>query len=400
VEFKSIVCLGLGFNQLEYVQAAKNFGYHIIGFDGDENAVCRNLCDESYSIRIDNYSEIVEMLGKYENLIGCISEQTDNALLTVGAVNSTFNLPGPSLDLVHAIKDKSYQRIKCEKLGIEQPDFCLYESKQNFLRVAETFINQYKNIVIKPCEGQSSIAVRSFSREALLECNSEELFKNLTEISGAKKFLVEEFVTGDDISIEGFVSQSQVYVLAVSHKTKFENNPMVDRVLKVIPYGEHEHKPEHELACKLVRGFSLDNSFFHIEAKKNGDSLSLIEWTVRGCGARLSSVLLSKMYDENMAAIRIGMLRDNYELPALECFDNIGLLQFFDHQNIQMKSLHSGIEKYTKNYVLHINNSSSSDFLGEHSQLLDGRSRPSNIIAVGANEIIESLLTHMSTIGK
>ena len=398
MKLRSVVCLGLGLNQLEYVQAAKNMGYHIIGFDSDENAICRNLCDESYSVRIDNYSEIVEILVSYENLVGCISEQTDNALLSVGAVNSAYNLRGPSLYLVHSIKDKFNQRVKCKKLGVEQPDFCLYEPKQNFLSVAEAFISQYKNVVIKPTEGQSSIAVRSFSKEMILECNSEELFKNLMEISCAKQFLIEEFVSGDDISIEGFVYQSEVHILAISHKTKFEKNPMVDNILQVIPYGEHEHAPEYELPCKLVRGFGLNNSFFHIEAKKNGDSLSLIEWTPRGCGARLSSVLLSKMYDENMAAIRIGMLRDNYELPALECLDNIGLLQFFDHQNIQMDILHSGIEKYTKNYVLHINNSCSSDVLGRHDQLLDGRGRPSNIIAVGTNEIIESLSTHMSTI--
>ena len=398
MKFKSIVCLGLGFNQLEYVQAAKNFGYHIIGFDGNDNAVCRNLCDESYNIRIDNHSEIVELLGKFENLIGCISEQTDNALLSVGAINSTFNLPGPSLDLVHSIKDKSDQRAKCKKLDVEQPDFCLYESKQDFLSVAETFISHYKNIVIKPCEGQSSIAVRSFPKEALLECNSEELFKNLTEISGAKKFLVEEFVDGDDISIEGFVFQSQVHVLAISHKTKFENNSMVDKVLQVIPYREHEHKPEYELACKLVKGFSLDKSFFHIEAKKNGDSLSLIEWTPRGCGARLSSVLLSKMYDENMAAIRIGILRNDYELPALKCLDKIGLLQFFDSQKIDIELLRSAIVKHTKNYILHINNFDTNDFLGEQSQLLDGRSRSGNIIAVGNNQIMKSLSIHMSNI--
>ena len=395
---RSVVCLGLGLNQLEYVQAAKNMGYHIVGFDSDENAICRNLCDDSYSVRIDSYSEIVEILIRYENLVGCISEQTDNALLSVGAVNSAYDLWGPSLDLVQAIKNKFNQRVKCKKLGVEQPGFCLYQLEQDFLSVAEAFIRQFKNVVIKPTEGQSSIAVRAFSKKMILESDSVELFKNLVEVSGARQFLIEEFVSGDDISIEGFVHQSQIHILAISHKTKYAKNPMVDNILQVIPYREAEHVPEYELASKLVRGFSLNNSFFHIEAKKNGDSLSLIEWTPRGCGARLSSILLSKMYNRDMAAIRVGMLRDNYEPPVLKSVDNIGLLQFFDHKNTHIDALHSGIEKYTKNYVLHVNDSCSRDFLGGHSQLLDGRSRPSNIIAVGNKEIIESLSTHMSTI--
>ena len=163
MQFQSVAFLGLGLNQIEYVQAAKNLGYYIIGFDGDENAVCKNLCDESYNIKIDNHQDIVEILKNYKNLTGCISEQTDNALMSIGVVNSTFNLSGPSLNVVKSIKDKLYQRIKCRELGVEQPNFCFYKSKQNFFSVAKTFITQYQNMVIKPCEGQSSIGVISVS---------------------------------------------------------------------------------------------------------------------------------------------------------------------------------------------------------------------------------------------
>jgi biotin carboxylase len=390
MQFQSVAFLGLGLNQLEYVQAAKNLGYYIIGFDGDENAVCKNLCDESYNLRIDNHQDIVEILKNYENLTGCISEQTDNALMSIGVVNSAFNLLGPSLNVVKSIKDKLYQRIKCRELGVEQPNFCFYKSKQNFFSVAKTFITQYQNMVIKPCEGQSSIGVISVSRKELLNCNYEELFENLSELSGTKSFLVEEFVGGDDISIEGFVYQSQVHVLAISHKTKFENNPMVDKILKVMPYAKDKHKSEYQLAEKLIKGFNLNNSFFHIEAKKNGDSLSLIEWTPRGCGARLSSILLSKMYGENIPAIRIGMLKNNYELPILKSPINEGLLQFFDHEILNIESLNSNIQKYTKDYVLYINNRHSNHVLDKHS-LADARSRPGSIIAIGSKNNLKSL---------
>jgi phosphoheptose isomerase len=68
MQFQSVAFLGLGLNQLEYVQAAKNLGFHIIGFDGDEHAVCRNFCDVSYTVRIDNCDKIIDYLQGHENL--------------------------------------------------------------------------------------------------------------------------------------------------------------------------------------------------------------------------------------------------------------------------------------------------------------------------------------------
>ena len=106
---QSIIFLGLGLNQLEYIQAAKNQGYHLIGFDGNLNAECRNLCDVSFTEKINNYETIINILKNFDNIIGCVSEQTDNGLITVGKINSFFDLCGPSLETVRLIKDKSLQ---------------------------------------------------------------------------------------------------------------------------------------------------------------------------------------------------------------------------------------------------------------------------------------------------
>ena len=171
MNFESIIFLGLGFNQLEYIQAAKNLGYHIIGFDGDKNAVCKNICDVTYCIRIDEHLKIADQLKVHKNLVGCVSEQTDSALRTVGVINSMFNLSGPTQDVVKFIKNKSYQRIKCRELKINQPNFISYNVKQNFLKEVGPFIKHYKKFVIKPVEGQSSIGVTPISREEILNCN-------------------------------------------------------------------------------------------------------------------------------------------------------------------------------------------------------------------------------------
>lgn len=384
----SIVFLGLGHNQLDYLLAAKNYGFYIIGFDKNNNAICKNLCDDSYEISIDYHKKIIQILKKYNSIKGCISEQTDSGLLSVGKINSYFNLKGPSFKKMKSIKNKSLQRIRSKILNINQPDFITYNSKDYFYNNANiNFINKYKKLVIKPYEGQSSVGVLSISNVELLNCKQDILFNNLYKITGAKNFLIEEFVGGDDISIEGFVYKTKIYILAICIKTKFKANPMVDRVLKVFPFEEKKHKLEKELVVKIVNGFKLNYSFFHIEAKKNLDSLSLIEWSPRGCGSRLSSILLSKLYKLDIPMIRIGMLMKNYKVPTFKNYKNIGLLQFFDYNIFNLNLLHSKISKYTNEYILQI--SQKKVFKKKlKKNLLDGKKRGCNIIALSkANKI-------------
>jgi len=395
MEFQSIAFLGLSLNQLDYIQAAKNLGYNIIGFDSDTNAPCHNLCNVSFPIRIDNHKLIIKELVKAENLIGCISEQTDNALLSIGIVNSTFNLLGPSHEIVENIKNKSLQRQKCKTLNIKQPDFVFCNTSDEFSKLVFKFLDKYKNIVVKPFEGQSSIGVKSISN---YEFNAHELvnlYNDLSLTSGSKNFLIEEFVNGDDISIEGLVFQSKIHILAICHKTKCQSNPMVDKTLKVFAYNLTNHKLEFQLAKKLVQGFGLDNSFFHIEAKKKS-SLSLIEWTPRGCGSRLSSVLLSRLYKKNIPVIRVSMFLKNYEFPKFSKPKDIGLLYFFDKDIASIEVLHSNIRRHIQEYDLDINFKNLS--YNSKKIILDGRSRLGNIIAIGSKVKIKNLYEELMQI--
>ncbi len=387
----SIVFVGLGHNQLDYVQAAKNYGFHIIGFDSNINGTSRSLCNDSFKIKIDDHKEIIRVLKNFKNLKGCVSEQTDNGLLSVGKINSYFNLNGPSFKQMQSIKNKSLQRLQSKMLNITQPDFITHNSENFFHNKAnKIFINKYKKLIIKPFEGQSSIGVISISRNELLNSKSDILFNNLSKISEGKNFLIEEFVVGEDISIEGFVYQSKVYILAVCTKTKSEVNPMVDRILKVFPYKEIEHKLEKKLAEKIITGFKVDNTFFHIEAKKNSNTLSLIEWSPRGCGSRLSSVLLSKLYKLDIPMLRVGMFTKNYRVPAFKNYKDIGLLQFFNYDIHNLGLLHSNISKCTNEYALQINKKKISK------KIRDARDRSWNIIAIAPVNKINYLSNYLS----
>ena len=104
---KYIVFLGLGINQIEFIEAAKSLGYKIIGFDRREPSYCREICDHYYQVAINKKYAVQEIVSNFTNIIGCISEQTDTALETVGFIITAFVFLFATLRYLHK---SSWQR--------------------------------------------------------------------------------------------------------------------------------------------------------------------------------------------------------------------------------------------------------------------------------------------------
>jgi len=62
---KKLLFLGLNYNQLPYLQAAKELGYLIIGIDQNSSAPGARLCDHFYQIGYDETDRLIELGKKY-----------------------------------------------------------------------------------------------------------------------------------------------------------------------------------------------------------------------------------------------------------------------------------------------------------------------------------------------
>lgn len=277
----TIVALGLSENQEPYLQQCKSLGYHVLGFDRDRAAKCITYCDEYYSLSINSVDLILEKI-KGRNLIGILSEQTDTGLVTLGTLNSVFSLLGLRSEASKIIRDKYKQRSFIQKHSLlKQP---IFASDQEINTKLISFID----VLEKPRSGQGSSGV---------------CVKKLKEIIPNDKKIYEEFLDGEDLSIDG-IFQNEAYVTAFCVKEKFKNT-FVDKTLLACICAPKELVDFINCAFKKL---NIDNVFFHAEFKRKDDCFYLIEFTTRGGGSGLSTIVSSYLTNLKMEVARIDLL--------------------------------------------------------------------------------------------
>lgn len=360
-----IVFLGLARNQLDYINAAKRFGYKIIGIDVDSFAIGVDSCDIFIKSSINDYENIGKEIKKFNSIIGVISEQTDNGLLTLGYLNSLFSLNGPNYETVKNIRDKFKQRKIANSFQIKQPNFF---SVNEFMLKSSDLLKSNKEFLIKPKSGQSSIGVMDLDTSKV-----GNIVDYLNNLSLSEDYLIEEKIEGSDYSIDGYIFQEIVNISLICKKEKYETNKFVDQLLFATSYDKKKDELLFGYVESIIQAFKLDNCLFHIEVKVKDNDYSLIELTCRGGGSGLSSILADMLHNGSFTDNRIRLI-ESKEIVHPKKIDNMeGCLLFFQSNKGTQASLEE-IKKLSVNFIHEAIPGNSSE------EIKDGRNRPEKVI--------------------
>lgn len=324
IEDQYIVFLGGGINQIDYVLAAKRRGFRTLIFEKRKSFEAIGLCDKIFSRDISDADSIIDDLVSHNIIpVACISEQTDSGLETLGIVNSYFGLHGVHSKNATIIRDKLHQRdyVHQNISTIQQPKYFSWET---FLQL-EQAVNRLNELglkgVIKPRFGQGSHQV--ISGVDLL--NYQVFYEKLQSVERKPNqdtfptmYLLEEEIEGKHFALDGYVSNGQIKILALAEKFKSPRNPCIDKLLLISKFEELIQDELQKFAEEILRGFKVNNVFFHIELVRNNSGIHLIEWSPRGCGSGVSSRLFNAMSDTDIISFRL-------ELAQGKSLENVGL---------------------------------------------------------------------------
>ncbi len=363
----AIVFLGLGKNQLDFLDyASKN--YSIIGFDQKTEPDGKDYCSYFYQISILKKEEILEQVTRLKNIRikGVISEQTDNGIETLAFLNSKLNLHGPKIRTVRRIRDKYNQRLFAKENDINQPEFFLLKDFKNLLKKKDI---KSREFLIKPRIGQSSVGIKNLK-------NSFGSNSKLSDISNLKnwdQFLIESKCKGEDISVDGFVKNKDIFLTVICKKKKYKTNEFVDQILYGEAFKKNKERKIYKYIIKIVRDFRLNNCFFHIEIKKRNKDLFLIELTCRGGGSGLSSKMASSLYEESLSKIRFSLFYKDTKITLNMKENVLACMVFFSSK------------EYSKRYLNNIKSKSIEFFYDVNKEcrnemISDGTKRPEKII--------------------
>jgi biotin carboxylase len=320
----SLLVVGAGPLQLPAIHEARALGIRSIAADGNPSAVGLALCDAPYVADILD-ADAICAIAKREHIDGIMTLCTDAPVSTVAEVGRRLGLPVLSRQAAARATDKRLMREAFRVSGAPSPRTQLIHSLAEARVAAESF--GYP-VVLKIGRGSGSRGVYRVDdhdtiQAAYLHCRDWQKEGTL---------LLEEWVEGAEVSVEGYCTDRDCSIVAITDKFLFPGVSPVEA--GHCQPSNHESLREQQIRCAVQAGLSsLDLTWcaFHAEIKVSTKGAQLIEIGARLGGDRISTHLTPLSTGVNL--VRVAILLALGERPqCARIWERAACVRYFDVQ--------------------------------------------------------------------
>jgi carbamoyl-phosphate synthase large subunit len=261
-----------------------------------------------------------------------LADQTDRIVPVAAFLNEQLGLNGIRPDTARVFTDKLAMRNALVGSDVRMPRYAEVATIEEALRAAEEW--DYPSI-LKPKSSQSSFGVFKVENERQLR----QRFADSLNESRDGKILLEEFVEGTEVTVEGLSLEGKYHVLAISEKEHYSFNPCVARRLSYPPqFDENTMSCIRDSAERVVSRLGLKDGLSHGEFRISGSVPYLIEVAARGGGNRIGSVIVPHVSGVDAYEALINrLLGERVELS--QPLDRAANLEFFDFGPGRVKAI-------------------------------------------------------------
>ena len=374
-----VMIIGAGKFQVPIIEQAKKMGLFtiVVSIPGDYPGFSK--ADKFYEIDARDKEKILE-IAVQENIRGILTDQTDISVPSVAYVAEKLGLPGVGYDCALRFTNKYVMRKFCEKMSIPVPRNFQSSSFQKAKKQARQLSFP---IVVKPVDSQGSRGVRKIN-------NVNEIYEKFSyaqSFSNSGYVVIEEYFSGREVVVQGFVSDYEFTNLVIGDRYYFNLDDMFIPSQTIFPSNLSNRLKQKvlNLNSKLIKSFmpkfGITHSEFLIDEKN--ENVCLVETSIRGGGVFISSDLipLSCGINVNELLIRLA-IGQNVKIDQKKLYHRAAAyLCFYLPEGIIRRI--SGVEKIKKMpevYELHLQNVE----IGEKSKpIKDKTSRLGPILVAG-----------------
>lgn len=205
-----IAIIGASYLQLPLYLKAKELGFTTVGFAWEEGAVAKDVCDKFYPISIIEKEMILGICEK-EKIDGILTIASDVAVATVNYISSKLNLWGNSENSALYSTNKFIMRQKLQAAGLNCPNFFLINKVSDLKEILGTLNFP---AIVKPVDRSGSKGVAKVISLSELE----EATLIALEASLSHQAIVEEFIEGQEVSVEIISFNGVHYELTITDK--------------------------------------------------------------------------------------------------------------------------------------------------------------------------------------
>ena len=295
---RNVIVLGTSAFQEALIQDLKALGYFVIGIDKNSNSSGRDVCDHFFNIDITDWRACLEIAVANE-VVCAVSVASEIASVSSSRINRSLGLI-TNKDFAHEIfVNKLYMRrifdfadIPIIRSQYFENDSKLYEKVENLLFP----------LVMKPLRSAGSRGVTKVSDQVGLQYSLREVLKYGSD------FLVEEFVDGIEISIDGILQEGSFFELMSSDKIRSEPPHLVDTFISFPSMFSSEILSE---ACNIIekvcRTAGVQRAVIHSEFIINSAGVFLVEMALRGSGFNVFSRMIPQLTGINTSELSLNL---------------------------------------------------------------------------------------------
>lgn len=272
---KKAIVLGGTHDHIRLIEILKVKGYYTILIDYFENPPARVFADEHIresTLNLEAVTNLAKEIRPDIVITACI----DQALLTMAYVCEKLALPCHiSYQTALELTNKAYMKSKFREHQISTTPFVVHNSLN-----LETFTGLKFPIVVKPVDSNSSKGITKVK----IYSDLEEAVRIAFSHSRAKEIIIEEFVDGEEFSVDVAVKDGEPTVLLVTKNIKMRRNENTFTITQSY-YPATTDKlilsEINEIIKKIVIAFNIQNSPLLVQLIHNHGTLNVIESSAR-----------------------------------------------------------------------------------------------------------------------
>ena len=282
----------------DFVEAARRLHVDLVVAAEKPNTMAAALPDHLLTLPFDDPAAAASLMREYVRTrpIDAVVPVDDATSVVGAAIGQALGLRANKPAAVSATRDKQAMREALARAGVRQPAFVVFSITDDPGVVAAGV--SYP-CVLKPL-------VLSASRGVIRADTAAELVGAWRRISailaepevhaqgeGARKILVEDFVPGVEVALEGMLTDGDLTTLALFDKPDPLDGPFFEETIYVTPsrLSEATQKAIADCAAQAAGALGLSDGPIHVELRIDVGGVSLIELAARSIGGLCSRTL-------------------------------------------------------------------------------------------------------------
>jgi len=282
---KKVLIVGAGSVQVAGIKRAQEMKLTVIATDANPEAPGLQIADIPVVLDVKDVHGTIA-LAKEHCVDGVLCIAVEAGVRTVSAVAQALDLPGPSVEAAHNATSKQRMREVWARAGVPSCQFAVCRTSAEAYEAADELGFP---LVVKPTDNAGSRGVIRVDRSDDLECAA----LRAEAYSRERAFIVEEFMVGDEMSVEGIVYHGTLHVTGLSDKVRTSPPYLLD-VAVMFPSIQalNIQKAAIGVVEDAIRSLDVDMATVHAEVMITQTGPKMVELAARGPGFRVFSVMI------------------------------------------------------------------------------------------------------------